>query len=471
MRSPKDMRIIQIDITNACVHECSNCIRFCGHHKKPYFMEWEMFKKSVDSLQGFGKCIGIMGGEPTLHPQFERFVEYIAEKYPLEFNAPGGKKPIKSFSKYIHDRNYFWDEVLNNRKGIGLWTSVSKQYFRYYELIQDHFSFQNINDHDNSCIHQPILVSRKEMGISDEEWIPMRDNCICQNLWSASITPKGAFFCEVAGALDMLFHGPGGWKVESGWWNREPSEFGEQLNWCELCGGALFNKGRLSNDERDDVSPLLYNKLMDVGSPKIKRGKYIMMDACDYISGIEMPETTNRYLTDHKQRVSQNNKSIYPTNIEVLSINKELEYGPYLSQKIDEVVQEWCLLLKETNTYTEGFLKRIKGCVLNPGVLYSYKLENDAEVYLFHKSAQALKRAGYDGIANCISLEQFFDFWEKDKQVGITRSFDYDMNPDIDDWERYAEANHLLGNETVQKCLKKIRSDYDLIGSEEGESV
>jgi MoaA/NifB/PqqE/SkfB family radical SAM enzyme len=81
MRSPKDMRTIQIDITNACVHKCSNCTRFCGHHKKPFFMEWETFKKAVDSLSGFKKRIGIMGGEPTLHPQFERFVRYLGEKH------------------------------------------------------------------------------------------------------------------------------------------------------------------------------------------------------------------------------------------------------------------------------------------------------------------------------------------------------------------------------------------------------
>lgn len=62
MRSPKDMRIIQIDITNACVHACSNCTRFCGHHVRPFFMDFETFKRAVDSLKDFDRCIGIMGG-------------------------------------------------------------------------------------------------------------------------------------------------------------------------------------------------------------------------------------------------------------------------------------------------------------------------------------------------------------------------------------------------------------------------
>ena len=40
MRSPQDMQIILIDITNACTERCSNCTRFCGNHKKPFFMTY-----------------------------------------------------------------------------------------------------------------------------------------------------------------------------------------------------------------------------------------------------------------------------------------------------------------------------------------------------------------------------------------------------------------------------------------------
>ena len=39
-------------------------------------------------------------------------------------------------------------------------------------------------------------------------------NCWVQEQWSASITPKGGFFCEVAGSLDHLMNGPGGVKIE-----------------------------------------------------------------------------------------------------------------------------------------------------------------------------------------------------------------------------------------------------------------
>ncbi|MBN2713166.1 MAG: hypothetical protein JXR97_12165, partial [Planctomycetes bacterium] len=233
MLSPQDMNTIQIEITNGCIHSCSNCTRFCGHHKSPFYMEVDFFKKAVDSMEGFGGMVGVMGGEPTLHPQFADIVDYYSRKIPLRKPFRKYTTPVTSF---VQHRNRYLSDPDHAR---GLWTSLGKNYYRHFELIQDVFPFQCINDHENPGLHQALLITRKELGIPDEEWFPMRDKCWVQNLWSASITPKGAFFCEIAAALDMLFDGPGGWPVEKGWWKRKPEDFGEQLKWCELCSAAL----------------------------------------------------------------------------------------------------------------------------------------------------------------------------------------------------------------------------------------
>ena len=105
---------------------------------------------------------------------------------------------------------------------------------------------QFLNDHINASFHQPGLFSRKDLGLSDEEWYKLRDNCWIQNEWSATITPKGAFFCEIAGALDYLFDGPGGWRIEEDWWKRKPEDFADQLHWCEICGFALHTFMRIA---------------------------------------------------------------------------------------------------------------------------------------------------------------------------------------------------------------------------------
>ncbi|XME04395.1 radical SAM protein [Lachnospiraceae bacterium C1.1] len=64
-------------MTNACNLRCSNCTRFCGNHKKPFLMDIETFRKAVDSLKDFDGVTGIIGGEPTLHPDFENFALYM----------------------------------------------------------------------------------------------------------------------------------------------------------------------------------------------------------------------------------------------------------------------------------------------------------------------------------------------------------------------------------------------------------
>ncbi len=454
MKSPKDMRIIQIDITNACVHQCSNCTRFCGHHKKPFFMDYETFKMAVDSLEGFEGCVGVMGGEPTLHPEFNHFVEYIGEKHPSAHKLYSNMKPITNFGRYIHDKNYILDEMLNKRKGPGLWSSVCDSYYRNFELIQDTFSFQNINDHNNKSLHLPILVSRKEMGIDDESWIDIRNNCSIQSQWSATITPKGAFFCEIAAALDMLFDGPGGWKIEPGWWKRDPKDFGEQLKWCEICGGAFMKKGRLSNEEMDDVSPMLYEMLEKVESPKLKRGRVLVMDMERQGELQPMPDTVNRYLTEHDERVSKNNRKIYPRKINPIHI-KDASFGEIVSCELFKSDNDW-IVCSEEKIPDEELCNRLSNVVLNPGVLYMYD-----GCYIFNVAASAL-RGKFAVVREFNCKEDMVTLWKKDKIVELDDYFDSDnKNPDIDEWYSYVDALEQSDKKDLYKCLDKIKSDYE----------
>lgn len=508
MRSPKDMRIIQIDITNACVNKCSNCTRFCGHHEKNFFMGWETFKKSIDSLEDFERCVGIMGGEPTLHPQFKRFVEYAVKIHGSRYKIEPMKKPVLNFQQYMRDRNYFLDEALNNRYGIGLFSSVCKQYYKHFELIQDSFSYQLLNDHQNPSLHQPLLVSRVELGISDEEWIPMRDNCWIQNMWSASITPKGAFFCEVAAALDMLLDGPGGWPIEKGWWKREPKDFGYQLNWCEICGGALFHSGRLSSEEIDDISPMFYDKLKKINSPKLRNGDVEVIDMNSPQSREKMPDSINRYLPDFNERISKANRMLFPETIDAVifcenddinldnilslknsfdiiilfaindkltqKLNKMIDkeenikvidqhlnsFGRTLNKAINATNRDWICYVDGISSINEDLIKRLKNVILNPGVLYSIPWKDSAKI--FNLNAEALRKACYDGISNCNSQDDFYALWEDNKKIELDEGFDSYRNPDVEDWIIIKDNSLIEDKSTIYKALNKIKSDYEI---------
>ena len=70
MRSPKDMDIVQIDISTKCHLKCSNCTRLIPHQPKREDMELENFERNVKSMEGWnapGRVIGIIAGELNLN--------------------------------------------------------------------------------------------------------------------------------------------------------------------------------------------------------------------------------------------------------------------------------------------------------------------------------------------------------------------------------------------------------------------
>lgn len=384
MRSPKYMKVIQIDITNACVLACANCTRMCGHHEKTFMMEFETFKRAVDSLDGYKGTIGVIGGEPTLHPEFERFARYLQSKYPHLYGDDIDTNllhPVTDYMKTIQDLGL--KHTINNKGDCGdnamvpspgLFSVAGSTYLKHFEVIQDTFKRQGLNDHSNEMYHQPAMVARKDLGISDEDWIPMRDNCWLQNNWSAGITPKGAFFCEIAGTLDMLFDGPGGWPLEQDWWKKEPEEFGDQLQWCEMCGFACETFTRNAKDKVDDVSPSMYEKLKTRNSPKMKAGHVKVIEiengviseqskATEFTYRSEDLSTGAPYIKYISEKFNPNYSMLQPDhlvgmyhfskNVTTESMKRKLELAPKLYQKLfvicdsNDVFQEW-------NTMAQG---------------------------------------------------------------------------------------------------------------------
>ena len=515
MKPIYEFQTIQVELTNACVHECSNCTRFCGHHKKPFFMDWDTFKKAVDSLEDWPRTLGIMGGEPTLHPEFERFVKYAKEKHPMQYDIGGGHKPISSLSKYMIDANGIKNGPLNKFKGLGLWSSVCNKYYEHYELIQDSFIYQCINDHTASSRHQAWLMTRKEFGISDEEWIKMRDNCWWQRLLgSPSITPKGAFFCEVAAAMDMLFNGPGGWKIEKGWWKRGPEDYKDQLMWCEFCSGAFHSFDRDANESVDDVSPYMYKKLQEIDSPKLKREGAVCVHSIGNDSDIEIEPRKNLllYQPDHELRFTNKNRCLYPRtltavtyikrkeelNLEILESNRKL-FDKYMIITNDESIQkqvssdfevrmlgnhsvsrlfakicleveDWIAITNPEVQIDSTLREKIDNTIFNPGTIHIFEEE---DMLFFNVRASAYKKAGFDGISSIESIRDLIQFWPKEKIALVKAGFEKVVEPDWEEWNEtilkkgIMNWNFLLGHMGRIGIDRIIRPQLDAIMKEE----
>ncbi len=238
-------KLIQIEVTNACDHMCANCTRFVGHHKKPFFMDLKTVRKAIESLEGYKGGIGLMGGEPTMHPHFA-------------------------------DICRIYQELIPDRSRRGLWTAGYK-WEEYEGIIKETFDTDKIvyNPHleKDKGWHQPLLVASDEI-IDDKELMwGLIDNCWVQRRWSASITPKGCFFCEVAAALDQLFEGKGGYPIKKGWWNKKPEQFQDQVKrYCVLCSAAIPFERQSSHSQFDIVSKGNAERLRGLGSPKLLAG-------------------------------------------------------------------------------------------------------------------------------------------------------------------------------------------------------
>lgn len=321
MRSPESMDIIVLDITNRCFLACSNCTRLVAHQTKTREMTPDQLAIAMMSLRGWwkpGKIIGLIGGEPTLHSKFKDLCKevrdeatYLGDRLPKH-----GREPIADFNAFAEERLY--DRTTNR---FGLWTSFGPRFMDHYEAIMDTFGHWNPNDHTASGLHQSWLIDRKEtcdaLGIDEAGWIEFRDNCWVQNKWSASITPKGAYFCEVAGAIDMLYNdGAAAWPVTADWWKRTPADFKGQMHLCERCSMALPTVGEVDHLDRDVIGEGHRISLATVGSPAVKGQRFTPAEIADV--GARTVETADSYTNG--PRVSPLNQFVVPKKLSAVVV-------------------------------------------------------------------------------------------------------------------------------------------------------
>jgi hypothetical protein len=330
-------------------------------------------------MRGFAHCLGVMGGEPTLHPRFPDLCDYIRDNFPQSKPTHVFTGPSRHFVQDIEDHNL----RLKRDTIRGLFSSLGPSYYRHFEKIQDTFGFQCLNDHLNPSSHGGLMITRRELGIPDDEWTKLRDNCWVQNLWSASITPKGAFFCEIAASLDMLLDGPGGWPVEKGWWEREPKDFGDQLQWCEYCSAALAVPKTDAREEKDDASPWWRDRLAALGSPKAGRGG-VKLFSLDGYNPKDYAVTNHHrpYLADGSLRMSEANRAVFPDAIAVMT-----GVPPGEEVVLDGAGKGGWLLLTEGASVPEGIVAKLREWVFNPGCLY---VDAEAGLRLFNAGASSL---------------------------------------------------------------------------------
>lgn len=256
--------LCQIDITNYCTRGCLYCSRY-NRHLRPdqrQHISLDYLARALDSLEGWPKKVGIIGGEPLMHPHFRK-INRLLRKY---------------FPPQVTERNLSNFFGLKNRSPnphILLFTSGTRKIPAPREDadIKRTYHWVGYNPHDpeqmKKCRHQPLTVAISE-AIADEKLMwKLIDGCWVQRDWCPAINIKGAYFCEVGAALDLILNdGANAWPLEKDWWKRKPDseEFIRQKKAvCPSCGMAIPMDREKLEKKIEKFTPLLLEKFRKAG--------------------------------------------------------------------------------------------------------------------------------------------------------------------------------------------------------------
>jgi len=98
--------VLQIMVTRACDKSCFSCTQGSNLAGKPMIMTPDQYAQALESLRGYFGVVGMFGGNPAMHPQFEELCKILRDSWVpwhqrgIWCNHPRGK--IKTIAETFH---------------------------------------------------------------------------------------------------------------------------------------------------------------------------------------------------------------------------------------------------------------------------------------------------------------------------------------------------------------------------------
>lgn len=267
--------VMQIHLTRSCDLACSNCTQGSQFGGKADFISLQNFETALQSLKGYFGLIGIFGGNPALHPEFDKICNILSRYFPKEqcglwCNHPRGKARIM--------RQTFNPSMSN--------LNVHLKQEAYDEFKRDWPECHPFGLEKDSR-HSPVHGNMSNFVPEESDRWKLISNCDINQHWSAMICQfRGelrAFFCEIAGSQAILNqynkqYPDTGMPVTLGWWRKPMEEFTDQVRFhCHRCLVPLRGHGALAQKEHVTTITEEYKHL----KPKGAHGLEILTEGDD----------------------------------------------------------------------------------------------------------------------------------------------------------------------------------------------
>lgn len=306
--------VLQIWVTRSCDKACFNCTQGSNLRGPASRITVEQFEVALKSLDGYFGVVGMFGGNPALHPQFDELCALIRAYVPYErrglwCNKLFGKGAIarETFNPGVSNLNVHcdveafeefkrdWPESLPFGMEDSVHSPVHLSMLDLDSLPMEEFRHRTMDEAARANVEAkcpPPEASDqgpRTMPNTEENRLKLIQDCDINKNWSAMICVvdgqlKG-YFCEIAGAQAMMTHdGTYGLDVVPGWWKSSWEAFKGQLFHCHRCGVPLRGKGTYAVDGSAEQTSAYYK---DIYKPKDGGRQVEVVDAVSALGHTE----------------------------------------------------------------------------------------------------------------------------------------------------------------------------------------
>ena len=292
--------VLQIMVTRACDLACTHCTQGSNLAGKPVMMTPEQFEQACISLEGYFGIVGMFGGNPAMHPQFDTLCEIMRRWVPFErrglwCNNLRGKGAIARMTFNPHSSN------INVHLNSEAYAEFERDWPEAIRAREHHAR----NGLTTDSIHSSPWVAIKDVIPDEAERWRMIGQCDVNQNWSALIgIIRGelrAFFCEIAYAQAALHADNPNWDntekpmpdtglaVTPGWWRAPMAAYEQQARLhCQACGIPMRRAGQLAvGGTKEEFS----ETHRWIARPKIKSKPVEFIESIGMIRRPERPAT------------------------------------------------------------------------------------------------------------------------------------------------------------------------------------